>query len=246
MTREPKYYRLRIEAIKSMLPDADEQTKRWLQNGFVPDEMKSKFEKQVTEERLKHRFATNDDLNEPLTLTELTTFSTWFDMHPEKVAGTMQGGTSLYFPVIVKGTKADVEKMFANTLAATPAPQQPTAAELSEDEEMEMLELEAEALKLKLKLLDDEPKFKVGDIVYVTRYTTPRLALIVKDYGRYVDAIDITAQGDGGYIIRIQNKHFGIRNEQLSPVDKALQAKIRQSIGEDEIDYFIQQSNSNN
>lgn len=145
MTREPKYYRARIEAIKGMLTNADEQTKRWLQNGFVPDAKKGEFDSLVVSE-------TSRD-NSPLSLVELTTFSTWFDMHPEKVAGTMQGGTSLYFPVIVKGTKADVEKMFANTLAATPAPQQPTAAELSEDEEMEMFELEAEALKLKLKLL---------------------------------------------------------------------------------------------
>lgn len=249
MTREPKYYRARIEAIKGMLTNADEQTKRWLQNGFVPDAKKGEFDSLVVSE-------TSRD-NSPLSLVELTTFSTWFDMHPEKVAGTMQGGTSLYFPVIVKGTKADVEKMFANTLA-TPT-KLPTAAELSEDEEMEMLELEAEALqlaiKLKLALLDDEPKthtYEVGDIVYVAQnrnnaYLAEHklLALLTKYGEKDCEVFYITPKGDGSYCIYIANKHWP-NKKNLSPVDKALQAKIRQSIGEDEIDYFIQQSKSNN
>ena len=74
----------------------------------------------------------------------------------------------MFFPVVVKGTKADCERMFADALANAPAPQPKTdTPDLSDDEEMEMLELEAEALqlaiKLKLALLDDEPKLKIGD-----------------------------------------------------------------------------------
>ena len=185
MIQSNAYYRARIQTINEHIGSAHDNEKRWLQNGFIPDADKDDFDMWI-----KARM--HDKSDEPLTLTELTTFSTWFDMHPEKVAGTMQGGTSMFFPVVVKGTKADCERMFADALTNAPEPQPKTdTPDLSDDEEMEMLELEAEALqlaiKLKLALLDDEPKtptYEVGDIVYVTRYTTPRLALIVKDYGQ--------------------------------------------------------------
>ena len=146
-TKSNAYYRARLIAIRDMAANARDENKRWYQNGFIPE-----FDREGVDNYIANRIDAQSD--EPLSFTELTTYGTWFEMHPEKVAGTMQGGTSLYFPVIVKGTKADVEKMFADALANAPEPQPKTdTTDLSEDEEMEMLELEAEALKLKLNLL---------------------------------------------------------------------------------------------
>jgi len=140
MTREPKYYRARLQTLNEHIGSATDQEKRWLQNGFIPDADKDDFDMWI-----KARM--HDKSNEPLTFTELTTYSTWFDMHPEKVAGTIQGGTSIYFPVIVKGTKADCEKMFADALANAPTPQPDSDGG---DDELELLELEAEALEMEL------------------------------------------------------------------------------------------------
>ncbi len=47
---------------------------------------------------------------DPLTFAELTSFNTWFAMHPEKIAGKEEPTTSLAFPVTIKGTKEDIER----------------------------------------------------------------------------------------------------------------------------------------
>jgi hypothetical protein len=47
---------------------------------------------------------------------ELSRFSTWFSMHPEKISGTEHIAISQMFPLKVKGTKQDVQKMFAKVL----------------------------------------------------------------------------------------------------------------------------------
>lgn len=74
------------------------------------------------------------------------TYNTWYEQHPEKVAGTMVGSSSFYFPVLVKGTKKDVENMFKAALKEQEQNEKP------EDDELKMLELEAEALEMELKL----------------------------------------------------------------------------------------------
>jgi hypothetical protein len=38
----------------------------------------------------------------------ITSNNNWFEMHPEKIAGEEYLTTSLYFPIMVRGTKADV------------------------------------------------------------------------------------------------------------------------------------------
>jgi len=38
----------------------------------------------------------------------ITSNDNWFKKHPEKIAGTEYVSTSLYFPIMVKGTKQDV------------------------------------------------------------------------------------------------------------------------------------------
>ncbi|MEM6685769.1 MAG: hypothetical protein AAF617_08290 [Bacteroidota bacterium] len=43
-----------------------------------------------------------------LDFVSVTSDNTWFKKHPEKIAGTEYISTSLYFPIMVNGTKEDV------------------------------------------------------------------------------------------------------------------------------------------
>ncbi len=134
MKRGNSYYRARIAAINALLDsDLPQNQRRWLQNGydrFAGDRIKELVEREAAGDA-------------PLTFAELATYSTWFELHPEKVAGELMSGTSIYFPVIVKGTKADCERMFAAALAAEHD---------AEDEDLELLELESKALEMELQL----------------------------------------------------------------------------------------------
>ena len=142
MKRGNSYYRARIAAINALLDsDLPQNQRRWLQNGydrFAGDRIKELVEREAAGDA-------------PLTFAELATYSTWFELHPEKVAGELTSGTSIYFPVIVKGTKADCERMFAAALAAEHD---------AEDEDLELLELESKALEMELQLtlgaIDDD------------------------------------------------------------------------------------------
>ncbi len=42
---------------------------------------------------------------------EITSSDNWFKKHPEKIAGQEYETTSIYFPIMVKGTKDDVLKV---------------------------------------------------------------------------------------------------------------------------------------
>ena len=98
------YYRARIAAIRRRTSTQDVQVQKWLGCGYIPERLREDFNIFIKQE------LRND--NSPLTFTELMTYNTWYELHPEKVAGTMVGSSSFYFPVIVKGSKKDVENMF--------------------------------------------------------------------------------------------------------------------------------------
>ena len=130
------YYRARNSAIADHIRNYGEQGKRWLQNGFISDDMKADFDVFINDRMYPQS-------NEPLSLTELCTYSTWFEMHPEKVAGVLKGSTSMMIPVFVEGGRADIDKMFGKVFN-------------SEDvDEVELLELEAEAIEMRLRLINN-------------------------------------------------------------------------------------------
>jgi len=103
--KSPSYYRARIELIETIIGAAKLSDKEYalLRNGYLNED---KFRKDIERLAKKHS-------NKPLDFMELTRFSTWFAMHPEKIAGIEITGSSHMFPIKVKGTKADIEKMFA-------------------------------------------------------------------------------------------------------------------------------------
>lgn len=113
------YYRARIAAIQK-LQDSNPSIKKFLQNGFVPADRKNSFEKFIED------YIVNHVDNSPLTFTEQMTYNTWYEQHPEKVAGTMVEGSSLYFPVVVRGNKSDVEAMFKAALKEQEQNKKPT------------------------------------------------------------------------------------------------------------------------
>lgn len=110
------WYRARIKAIRQLLEEissrsaGQEKDRSLLRNGVVPENQQKRFE-----ELLDYEYKLTFSLNEPLTFTEITSFNTWFVMHPEKVCGKETITTSREFPVTVKGTKDDIIKAIRGT-----------------------------------------------------------------------------------------------------------------------------------
>lgn len=86
-------------------PDRDDKIndRAIVRNGVIPVKQKKRFE-----ELLDYEYKLSFALKEPLTFTEITSFNTWFAMHPEKVAGIEQITSSREFPIAIKGTKEDI------------------------------------------------------------------------------------------------------------------------------------------
>jgi len=96
----PAYLRARIDMIRDVLSksDAKDFHVALLRNGVFP---KDRDEKGLVEIYAKQK----DYSNEPLSLTELCTFNTWFNVYPEKVCGEELVTTSREFPITIKGNE---------------------------------------------------------------------------------------------------------------------------------------------
>lgn len=123
----PSHYRARHAAINALLTelkreekDAPPTRKKTLQRevatlrsgafpeGFDPDEQIALLELQY------------DFPNDPLTDLERMTYSTFFEIHPHKIAG-VEGPTGFReAPLAVSGTRADVEAAIGRTLPHDP------------------------------------------------------------------------------------------------------------------------------
>ncbi len=141
----PAYYRARLHLIQQLILGVkDDGTKNndstVLKSGTIPTGLlQGKNEYQVVSELME----LTDFSNDPLTFAELTTWNTWFAMHPEKVAGEEKVTTSLQFPITIVGTRADIEKAVHRTLDEQPG-----------GRPMKEIEMEALALEIELELLE--------------------------------------------------------------------------------------------
>ena len=105
----PSYYRARINAIHKLIEELptnrDEKNpdRTLIRNGFIPESQQKRFN-EILDFEYKLSFA----LNEPLTFTEITSFNTWFVLHPEKICGKEVVTTSREFPITIKGTKEEI------------------------------------------------------------------------------------------------------------------------------------------
>ncbi len=130
------YYRARISLLRELIINSDEENVKFFRNGF--------FSKGFNEQKLvaAHQ-KTNKFSDSPLTFVELTSFSTFFAMHPENIAGIIVETSSRLFPLKVKGKIQDIEKLLKSGPGAK-----------TENNKVKILKLRARALKLKLELLN--------------------------------------------------------------------------------------------
>lgn len=137
------YIRQRSRAIQEFqIPEKDFDTKevnrlkKQLRWGFVNEKIKPEFD----------AFAKAIPINQKgeLWLKELAAHSSWFLLHPEKMAGKEVATTSFMFPVTIKGTKQDVLQAIDRTLKG----KQP-----NKDKKLKLLRLRARAARARLTLL---------------------------------------------------------------------------------------------
>ncbi|MEH0157360.1 hypothetical protein V6R21_24825 [Limibacter armeniacum] len=147
MTKDASYYRARnhlLDHRKKLLyeplgldrEEEKEYEKKYYQQGVIPKEHESIFNEQLTK-------LLPSTANKPLSFFELSRHDTYFNLYPEKIAGTPFYTTSLYFPVQVRGTKEEVIRTIERTIGPAKIPSS-----------LSVLEAEAVALALELFLLD--------------------------------------------------------------------------------------------
>jgi superfamily II DNA or RNA helicase len=145
--KDTSFYRKRIAVIYQMVNELNNDAefgtgknspRELLKNGFIHEKIKDAFDKKIK------AIALPGDKGEPLTFTELTSLSTWFAMHPEKIAGKEIVTTSFHFPLEIEGTKEDIIRTIKEGINSNMK---------SDISIMRLrLELRARALRAKLKL----------------------------------------------------------------------------------------------
>lgn len=139
VSQHPKFVRGRLKALAHyihVLPDTSEKNspRELLKYGFVHPEIEHEIQAKTAELGIQQS-------NSPLTFEELATYSTWFYIHPEKIAGKEEVSHSRDFPIRIKGGQKEIEKTISTTLTT------------SVSDKMKRLRLaKAKALALQLKL----------------------------------------------------------------------------------------------
>ncbi|MCE2823362.1 MAG: hypothetical protein LW693_13190 [Saprospiraceae bacterium] len=138
--RTPAYYRARIDVFRQLQTRLsksaeDNMNLVLVRSGVFPPD-------QDEQESIKEYLRQNQYPDTPLSFTELCTYNTWFQMHPDKVCGTEKITSSREFPVTIRGDRQTIEDTIGRFLPA----QKP--------ESVASLELEALALELELQLLE--------------------------------------------------------------------------------------------
>lgn len=144
---DAKEHRARYQAKKKLiaaLPVTPEKNspRELLKNGYVHPSIQDQFEQTVSE--LKNQVS-----DAPLSFTETASLSTWFDIHPEKIAGKEIVTTSLFFPIKVEGSREEIEKAITGGTSDI-TPSKPKDIKLK-------LKLRAKAVKIKLMLQHNSP-----------------------------------------------------------------------------------------
>jgi hypothetical protein len=118
MERTLAYYRARLEAFNQLIneevqsnPSKDSLDLRLLRNGVIPGKMKSDFKKLIKEKIVNQE-------NSKLRFDEITRFNTWFEIHPEKIAGKEVITSSIEFPLKIKGTQEDIIQTVTPSVAS--------------------------------------------------------------------------------------------------------------------------------
>ena len=138
--KTPAYYRARIQLMRDLQStlgksESEAQRLNLVRNGvFVPREEEASSIYQYLKE--------NQYPPDPLSFSELCTYNTWFQIHPEKVCGEEVFTSSRDFPITIKGNRETIEKTIRSSLGK------------NSNSTSSLLELEALALELELQLLN--------------------------------------------------------------------------------------------
>ena len=138
--RTPAYYRARIDVFRQLQTRLsksaeDNMNLVLVRSGVFPPD-------QDEQESINLYLRQNQYPDTPLSFTELCTYNTWFQIHPDKVCGTEKITSSREFPVTIRGDRQTIEDTIGRFL---PAQKPDTSGSL---------ELEALALELELQLLE--------------------------------------------------------------------------------------------
>ena len=135
--KAPAYYRARIQLMRDLQTtlgksESEAQRLNLVRNGvFVP--------KNEEDKAIDRYLKENQYPPDSLSFSELCTYNTWFQIHPEKVCGEEVFTSSRDFPITIKGNKETIEKTIRSSLGKN---------------NVSTLELEALALELELQLLN--------------------------------------------------------------------------------------------
>lgn len=120
MHKDATYWRARLDAIEQIIieergGDRSEKNNNsvLLRNGIVPEELTERYNKAFKEHHIAWLKSGNE---QTLSFSEITRFNTWFQIHPEKVAGKEIITTSREFPISIKGTETDILMTITKTL----------------------------------------------------------------------------------------------------------------------------------
>jgi len=145
MEKTPAYYRARLEVFNQLIseeaqsyPSKDSPDLRVLRNGVLPGRLQATFDHGITKYM-------KDKRDNVLSFDEITQFNTWFEIHPEKIAGNEIITSSREFPIKIKGTEEDIIR------TVTPANLPDTNN--NKDKRIRMAKARAIARKRSLKLL---------------------------------------------------------------------------------------------
>jgi len=118
MERTSAYYRARLEVFNQLISEEvqsnlskDSLDLRVLRNGVLPGRLRGEYEKLI-----KYKIDGQDDKR--LSFEEITRFNTWFEIHPEKIAGTEVITSSIEFPIMIKGKEEDIIQTITPSITA--------------------------------------------------------------------------------------------------------------------------------
>ncbi len=101
----PSYYRARIDALHQLRSSASDEAIVLIRNGIFPQPDQ---EEQLILDQLNQNQYTNQELS----FFELCSANTWFNIHPELIAGTEIRTTSREFPIQIKGSFDQINQLF--------------------------------------------------------------------------------------------------------------------------------------
>ena len=120
MQKNASYWRARLDAIMQLIAEekGGNRTEKnnhsvLLRNGVVPQELKDRYDMAF---KKHHQTWSRSRNTQSLSFVEITRFNTWFEIHPDKVAGKETITTSREFPISVKGSETNILMTITKTL----------------------------------------------------------------------------------------------------------------------------------